>query len=292
MCLLQSPQATLHHVSLFPLNSAYSDLWRTLWANALLLGAQNLWTIAVMKNLRSVTSQDLTEKPVGFLIGDARTVSPKYVYLQLQCPQRTTRGNATTFVIFFQPWNSPAFDHWSLHRPCCCCMSSQLGCWELESLFCGITVYWQCCSPRDWIESSKNKLASYPSIQWQQCSPCKGTTTPLDEVVWLFESKGQFPAGCLFDFHDQFHRYKCNLEANLLWEQENWKNYQQKHDGFCLPRVEWDWGQHGVLPVVLVWDYHCVVFPGRPSNHKQSCSTHSYTLIPLFTGFNGIYCFR
>ena len=34
MCLLQSPQATLHHVSLFPLNSAYSDLWRTLWANA------------------------------------------------------------------------------------------------------------------------------------------------------------------------------------------------------------------------------------------------------------------
>lgn len=197
MCLLQSPQATLHHVSLFPLNSAYSDLWRTLWANALLLGAQNLWTIAVMKNLRSVTSQDLTEKPVGFLIGDARTVSPKYVYLQLQCPQRTTRGNATTFVIFFQPWNSPAFDHWSLHRPCCCCMSSQLGCWELESLFCGITVYWQCCSPRDWIESSKNKLASYPSIQWQQCSPCKGTTTPLDEVVWLFESKGQFPAGCL-----------------------------------------------------------------------------------------------
>ena len=101
MCLLQSPQATLHHVSLFPLNSAYSDLWRTLWANALLLGAQNLCTIAVLKNLRSVTSQDLTEKPVGFLIGDVRTVSPKYVYLRLQCPQRTARGNATTFVIFF-----------------------------------------------------------------------------------------------------------------------------------------------------------------------------------------------
>ena len=158
--------------------------------------------------------------------------------------------------------------------------------------YCGITVYWQCCSPRDWIESSKNKLASYPSIQWQQCSPCKGTTTPLDEVVWLFESKGQFPAGCPVDFHDQFHRYKCDLEANLLWEQENWKNYQQKHDGFCLPRVEWDCGQHDVLPVVLVWDYHCVVFPCRPSNHKHSCSTHSYTLIPLFTGFNGIYCFR
>ena len=112
------------------------------------------------------------------------------------------------------------------------------------------------------------------------------------QVVWLFESKGQFPAGCLVDFHDQFHRYKCDLEANLLWEQENWKNYQQKYDGFFLPRVEWDCGQHGVLPVVLVWDYHCVVFLCRPSNHKQSCSTHSYTLIPLFTGFNGIYCFR
>ena len=74
----------------FALDSAYSDLWRTLWANALLLGAQNLRTIAVPKHFLSVTAQDLNEKPVGFLIGDAGTVSPKYMHLLSQRPQGTT----------------------------------------------------------------------------------------------------------------------------------------------------------------------------------------------------------
>ena len=222
----------------FALDSAYSDLWRTLWANALLLGTQNLRTIAVPKNFRSVTAQDLNEKPVGFLIGDAGTVSPKYMHLLSEHPQGTTWDNATTFSISFQPCNSPAFDRLSQHRPCCCCMFSRLGRWELESPFHRVAVYRQCRSPQDQIGSSKNKLASCPSIQWRQCSFCEGTTPLLGNVAWLFESKGQFAAICLVDFHEWFRRYKFDLEANLLPEWGNWKNYQHKHGDFCRPRVK------------------------------------------------------
>ena len=90
MRLLQSSQAILHHVSLFRFKQCLQRPLENLWANALLLGAQNLRTIAVPKNFRSVTSQGLNEKPVGFLIGDVGTVSPKYMHLQWQRPQRTT----------------------------------------------------------------------------------------------------------------------------------------------------------------------------------------------------------
>ena len=119
MCLLQSPQATLHHVSLFPLNSAYSDLWRTSRCPELVDNCCD--------EKFAISNVTRSNWKASWVLD--RWCEDSFTKI---CVFTIARGNATT-----------AFDHWSLHRPCCCCMSSQLGCWELESLlwhYCLLTV--------------------------------------------------------------------------------------------------------------------------------------------------------
>lgn len=62
--------------------------------------------------------------------------------------------------------------------------------------YCGITVYWQCCSPRDWIESSKNKLASYPYSD-NNVLPAKEQQLPLTKLCDSLSRRGNFPQDAL-----------------------------------------------------------------------------------------------